>query len=149
MNIRLLTAEDVPVVAAWVVSIPLWQRYGVTVEKLSTQLVAALDSDMILTADTDDRAIGIAWCLSRGMFGRSAYLKMLGVRPDHIKAGIGAHLLTQLEAKVVSDDLFLLASDFNHDAHRFYQRQGYEQIGAISGYVLPEVTELIFRKRLR
>jgi hypothetical protein len=49
----------------------------------------------------------------------------------------------------VSSDLFLLVSDFNHDAQRFYQRQGYQQIGAIPGYVLPDVSELIFRKRFK
>jgi ribosomal protein S18 acetylase RimI-like enzyme len=150
VNIRALTADDIPVVAAWIVTIPLWQRYRLTVEKLSAQLEAALSTDLLLTADADDAwAVALAWCVRRGAFGRSAYLKLLGVRPDHAGSGIGALLLDQLEASVSSADLFLLASDFNHGARRFYERQGYEQIGAIPGYVLPDVTELIYRKRLK
>lgn len=149
MNIRPLNAEDVTVVAAWVVTIPLWQRYGASADVLAQRLLMALDTDLILTADTDDQAVGLAWCVPTGGFGRSAYLRMLGVRPDQAGGGVGAALLSALEATVASHDLFLLTSDFNVDAQRFYQRQGYEQIGAIPGYVLPDVTELIYRKRLR
>ncbi|MBK9745169.1 MAG: GNAT family N-acetyltransferase [Chloroflexi bacterium] len=149
MNIRPLNAEDVTVVAAWVVTIPLWQRYGASADVLAQRLLMALDTDLILTADTDDQAVGLAWCVPTGGFGRSAYLRMLGVRPDQAGGGVGAALLSALEATLASHDLFLLTSDFNVDAQRFYQRQGYEQIGAIPGYVLPDVTELIYRKRLR
>ena len=149
MIIRPLEVDDIPLVAGWVVTIPLWQRYHTTVDSLSAKLAAALDTDLILTADADDRAVGLAWCVSKGAFARSAYLKLLGVRPDQAGKGIGARLLDQLEAAVEGQDMFLLASDFNASAQRFYERQGYVQIGAIPGYVLPDVTELIFRKRLR
>lgn len=150
MMIRGLTAEDIPGVAAWVVTIPLWQRYHLTADTLSQRLTAALNVDVLLTADSGDaRAVGLAWGVPRGAFGRSAYLKMLGVHPAHAGMGIGARLLVQLEGMVTSADLFLLASDFNTEAHRFYERQGYERIGAIPGYVLPDVTEFVFRKRLR
>ena len=55
---------------------------------------------------------------------------------------------TERTVRKVCNDLFLLVSDFNKAAQRFYQRNGYQQIGAIPGYVLPDVTELIFWKRL-
>ena len=61
---------------------------------------------------------------------------------------MGAALLQEVEARATSSDLFLLVSHFNEGAQRFYRRMGYEQIGAIPGYVLPDVTELIFRKVL-
>ncbi len=84
-----------------------------------------------------------------GAFGRSDYLRLIGVRADCAGQGIGAALLSEVEARATSRDLLLLVSDFNEGAQRFYRRMGYEQIGAIPGYVLPDVTELIFRKRLR
>ncbi len=72
------------------------------------------------------------------------------MRPDATSGGIGSALLTEVERRSaeVASDLFLLVSDFNEAAQRFYQRHGFEQIGEVSGYVLPDVTELIFRKRL-
>lgn len=149
MNIRPVTRADISAIAGWIVTIPLWQRYGLTVDLLSARIEGALDTDLLLTVDADECAAAFAWCVAKGAFGRSAYLKMLGVRPDHAGQGIGARLLEHLETIIVSDDLFLLAAEFNTDAHRFYRRMGYEQIGAIPGYVLPDVSELIFRKRVR
>jgi ribosomal protein S18 acetylase RimI-like enzyme len=85
-----------------------------------------------------------------GAFSRSPYLRLIGVHPDHSGAGVGSALIAQAEAEVrpTNHELFLLVSDFNTDAQRFYQRNGYEQVGAIPGYVVPDVTELIFWKRL-
>jgi ribosomal protein S18 acetylase RimI-like enzyme len=83
-----------------------------------------------------------------GAFGRSEYLRLIGVRADCAARGLGAALLSEVEARATSRDLILLVSDFNEGAQRFYKRMGYAQIGAIPGYVLPDVTELIFRKLL-
>jgi ribosomal protein S18 acetylase RimI-like enzyme len=65
--------------------------------------------------------------------------------------GIGRQLLTYVEddCKRSSDQLFLLVSDFNLDAQKFYKRNGYEHIGTIPAYVLPDVAELIYHKRIR
>jgi ribosomal protein S18 acetylase RimI-like enzyme len=72
------------------------------------------------------------------------------VRKELARAGVGAALMRSIEeaAVKVSREIFLLVSDFNTDAQRFYQRQGYQQIGAIPGYVLPDVTELLYWKQL-
>lgn len=132
------------------VSTPLWQRYGVTPEKAQAQFEQALARhDVLLVADYEARkAVGFAWCVIGGAFGRSTYLRLIGVNPELTGTGIGATLLEAAEriAAKAGEDLFLLVSDFNEGAQRFYIRQGYEQVGAIPGYVLPDVTELIFRK---
>jgi len=41
-----------------------------------------------------------------------------------------------------------LCSDFNTDAQRYYEKHGYSRVGAIPDYVVPGITELIYRKRL-
>jgi GNAT superfamily N-acetyltransferase len=147
-----MTASDIPILAAWMTETPLWQRYGLTFERAIANFEAGLkNGDWLLTADGDHAAQGFAWAIPKGTFGRSPYLRLIGVRPDAVGLGIGAGLLDTIErmAVDVSSDLFLLVSDFNHDAQRFYLRQGYQQIGAIPGYVLPDVSELIFRKRFK
>jgi GNAT superfamily N-acetyltransferase len=151
-SIRAMVPSDIPTLAAWMVETPLWQRYGLTVEGATANFEAALAaSDWLLTADGETATQGFAWALAKGVFGRSPYLRLIGVHPKAVGSGIGSGLLDAIEQKAVavSNDLFLLVSDFNHDAQRFYRRQGYEQIGSIPGYVLPDVSELMFRKRLK
>lgn len=152
VTIRSMTLEDVAVVANWLVLVPLWQRYQVMPSVVQAQFEEGLQQqDIMLVSDagSDTRACGFTWCLPRGAFGLSAYLRLIGVRQDHAKLGIGSALLAETERAAArhSRDLFLLVSDFNVDAQRFYRRHGYAQIGQISGYVLPDVAELIFRKK--
>ncbi|MEO8606589.1 MAG: GNAT family N-acetyltransferase [Chloroflexota bacterium] len=149
--IRPMTRADMPKLAAWMVEAPLWKRYDLTIEKVVANFEGGLSrADWLLVAESDLQAVGFAWAIPKGAFGRSPYLRLIGVHPDKAGAGIGAKLLDEIErmALPISHDLFLLVSDFNQGAQRFYLRQGYEQIGAVPGYVIPDVTELIFRKRL-
>jgi ribosomal protein S18 acetylase RimI-like enzyme len=148
-----MTAQDIPIAAEWMVTIPLWRRYGLTANRAAEGFEKALrDGDILQVADLDeDRCCGFAWAMIGGAFGRSVYLRLIGVRADAASRGVGAKLLDNVEqvAAALSDSLFLLVSDFNTDAQRFYQRQGYQTVGRIPGYVLPDVDELIFWKRLR
>ena len=153
ISVRPMTPEDIPLLATWMVTVPLWQRYNLTTEKARAQFeMAFAREDILLVADMDsERACGFAWCMKQGAFGRSVYLRLIGVRPDLASGGAGSTLLeaAEQEAVKISADLFLLVSDFNHDAQRFYERHGYRRIGEIAGYVLPDVNELIYRKSLR
>lgn len=152
ITIRPMTTDDSGPIAAWMSALPLWTRYGVTAEGAQAMFVRALARDeLLLAADLpDERNCGFAWGIGGAAFGRSAYLRLIGVRADCTGRGIGAALLTAVEqwAATFCGELFLLVSDFNQDAQRFYRRQGYQQVGAIPGYVLPDVAELIFWKRL-
>ena len=150
--LRPMTPEDFPLLAAWMVETPLWQRYGLTIERAVANFETGLaHGDWLVTADTDRSACGFAWGMPRGVFGRSPYLRLIGMSPTVTGAGIGGLLLEEIERRAaeVAGDLFLLVSDFNKDGQRFYQAHGYEQVGAIPGYVLPDVTELMLRKRLK
>jgi ribosomal protein S18 acetylase RimI-like enzyme len=146
MKIRPMLLDDVPVIARWMAAMPLWRRYGVTEGGAAAQFTDAIErGDIVLV---EGNLCGFAWCVRGGGFGRSDYLRLIGVRAECAGQGIGAALLTEVEAQTTSADLFLLVSHFNDGAQRFYKRMGYEQICAIPGYVLPDVSELIFRKRL-
>jgi ribosomal protein S18 acetylase RimI-like enzyme len=154
IRVRPMTPDDIPTVAAWMVQTPLWQRYQLTVERATGNFEKAFERhEVLLVADAgeDNIGCGFAWCLPQGGFGRSMYLRLIGVRSDRARAGVGAALLKSAEAEAlkVGHELFLLVSDFNVDAQRFYQRQGYTQIGAIPGYVLPDVSELLYWKQLQ
>jgi ribosomal protein S18 acetylase RimI-like enzyme len=154
LTIRPMLSADISAISAWMAQTPLWQRYRLTEEAARRQLEAALArEDLLLTADSESgqgKACGLAWVVRTGGFGRSPYLRILGVSAPFRGQGAGAALLKAVEEKAAQGarELFLLVSDFNVPAQQFYLRQGYVQIGAIPGYVLPEVAELLFWKRL-
>ena len=51
--------------------------------------------------------------------------------------------------RAASPALFLLTSDFNHGAQRFYERRGYQRAGALPAFARPGIVELLYWKRLR
>jgi GNAT superfamily N-acetyltransferase len=151
--VRSLTAADIPLIGAWLPAVPLMQNYGMTVEKAQRQFTGALErQDCVFVVDIPGQtACGFAWLLPQGAFGRSPYVRLIAVDNRLTGQGLGAALLDAAEAWAgeVSADIFLLVSDFNTDAQRFYTRRGYQHIGTISGFVVANVNELIFRKVLR
>jgi ribosomal protein S18 acetylase RimI-like enzyme len=93
---------------------------------------------------------GLAWFVPGGTLGIGGYLRLLAVAPDAHGRGVGTALLAAHEAAVAATarHAFLLVSDFNAAARRFYERHGYRQVGALPGLVLPDVAELLYWKRL-
>ena len=158
---RVLTAADIRGLTSWLGRLPLYERYGFAGETARSALTAALEAgDLLLVCDAEgSQAVGLAWCLKTGAFGRSPYLRLLAVRDDYAGQGCGGRLLEDLEAALAAPDgsahrgagttdLYLLVSDFNTAAQRFYQRHGYSQVGRLDEYVLPGVAELLYRKPL-
>jgi hypothetical protein len=43
-------------------------------------------------------------------------------------------------------NLFVCVSDFNHQARRFYERNGYTEIGPILHLLIPGSSEILLRK---
>ncbi len=127
---------------------PLWRRYGLTGEALARSLVTS--TEPVFVADLDGACVGFAWLLRKGMFGRSAYLRLIAVDPARRGERLGERLLRAFEdeARRSSPDAFLLVSDFNEAAQRFYLREGYEEVGRLADYVVPGIAEVLMRKRL-
>jgi ribosomal protein S18 acetylase RimI-like enzyme len=149
IRIRPFEARDIPACAQIMATNPLWQRYQVTLDSATQRLNAGLQSAAtILVAENEGQVSGFLWYLEKGAFNRSGYIMLIGVALDSQHLGIGAALMDETERILFCQgrDVILLVSDFNSGAQRFYQRRGYLQIGALPDYVLPGVTELIFRK---
>jgi GNAT superfamily N-acetyltransferase len=147
-----MVPDDIPIIAEWMAGDLLWRRYQLAPETIAADFERGLaHDDLIVVADMDLPARGFAWCLLDGMFGSFPYLKRFGVDPALAGKGLGRLLLDSLERQLLDRqhrDLFLLVSDFNIDAQRFYQRHGYREIGRVPELVLPGVTEVLFRKQL-
>lgn len=160
--IRPLVAAEIAALAARLADLPLMQRYQRTAEALGRDLAAALArGDGLLVHDgapapTDgapgpaDGPDGLVWFLSHGTLGMGGYLRLLAVAPGGEGRGTGAALLAAFEEAVArwSGHAFLLVSDFNAGAQRFYARHGYTQVGRLPGLVLADVDELLYWRRL-
>lgn len=152
ISIRLMNASDVSGVAEFVSTTPLWQRYGVTFDSFSTRLNSGLESGAsIIVAVLGSEVLGFAWASEKGAFGRDVYLPLIGVRPLERSLGVGGLLLDYVEQTLFGGprDVFLLVSDFNLEAQRFYAKRGYTQVGAIPNYVLDGVSELLMWKKIK
>ncbi|MBI5714281.1 MAG: GNAT family N-acetyltransferase [Chloroflexi bacterium] len=148
--LRAIQKKDVPTLAQMMASTALWQRYNVTEDSAARRLQSGLDQGAtILVAEIDQTAVGFVWYVMNGAFNRSGYIMLIGVEQSARGAGLGRALMREAETIMFEkvNDVFLLVSDFNSDAQKFYQRLGYEQVGTIQDYVINGVDELIFRQK--
>jgi len=147
--VRSFEPDDAGACAAIVVATPLWQPTGRSAEQWAALLTGAARDDVVLVLD-DGAPIGFAWVDLRGGFGRSAYLRMIAVAPTRRSTGLGMMLLEAFERLAIAQgpDAFLLVSDGNRDAQRFYERHGYTVVGRIADYPTAGAVELLLRKRL-
>jgi len=152
VEIRPATAADLAPLAAGLARLDLMRRYGREEPKLAADLSQAhARGEGLLLSVEDGRPTGVAWFLRQGTLGMGGYLKLMAVLPGAHSRGVGSRLLMAFEADLAESTghAFLLCSDFNASAQAFYERHGWQRVGALPGLVLPDVAELIYWKRLR
>ncbi len=150
MSIRPLAPADVSALSAALAALPLLQRYGRTADAIARDLASAPSRDESVLVLDEGGACGLAWFTTSGALGSGGYLRLLAVATATQCRGAGGRLLAAFEAAVAtaSADAYLLVSDFNVDAQRFYTRHGYRHVGVLPRKVLPDVDELLYWKRL-
>lgn len=149
MFTRSLCPTDIPALATLMATTPLWQHYGVTTASATQRLQNGVaEGATIAVAEDDGQPVGFVWYVTRGAFQRGGYVMLIGVDSQYRNQGIGQTLMAYAETQMFASvpAIFLLVSDFNHAAQRFYTQLGYQPIGAIPDFVVPGITELIFYK---
>ena len=150
--IREAMPGDADLLASHLGGLPLLARYGMSPADLARRLREAMArGDGVLVACDDSGPVGFAWFLTGGTFALGGYLRLIAVAPEHQSRSLGAALLAEVEARVQNAggrSLFLLVSDFNQAAQRFYAAHGYVEAGRLAKFVRDDVDELIFWKRL-
>jgi len=152
VDVRPLAAAEIPALARALAGVPLMVRYGRTPGALEAALSGAHARGERLLVAADGGALrGLAWFLTQGTLALGGYLKLIAMLPGAEGKGAGAALLAAFEAETARESrhAFLLVSDFNDGAQRFYERHGYVRAGALPGLVLPDVAEVLYWKRLR
>lgn len=149
-SVRDVDVRELGEAAALVAGDALFARYGATAESLEAAWRAGLESgDRILAAVASGAVVGVAWLVPHGAFARSPYLRLLAVGQGVAGRGVGSALLLACEdlAFAAADDLFLLVSETNDAARRFYERRSFVEIGRVHDYVRPGLHDIVMRKR--
>ncbi|MFH1530728.1 MAG: GNAT family N-acetyltransferase [Pseudomonadota bacterium] len=150
ITIRDVEVEDIDALVEIVQGQPLWERYGYRPSRVKSDLLGAMESaDTVLVAEAGEGAVGFIWLQGKAAFSRSPYLRVLAVCRGSEGQGIGGLLLRRGEESMngAGGGMFLLVSDFNRDAHRFYLREGYCEVGRIPDYLVQGISERLMFKR--
>jgi ribosomal protein S18 acetylase RimI-like enzyme len=150
MVIRKAVLGDVPALAKVLSPLPLFTKYGFLEATLKERWSLAVErGEQLLVAEAEAVPVGLCWYQQRGAFAVGAYLRTLAVAESAQRKGTGKELLGAYEhaCQGAPGGLFLLVSDFNLDAQRFYARHGYREVGKLPGLVKKDVTELVYWKR--
>jgi ribosomal-protein-alanine N-acetyltransferase len=100
----------------------------------------------LYVAEQDEQRLGFILLEMRGAF--VGYIQSLGVSPEARSRRIGAALLQFAEERIFKEqpNVFLCVSSFNAEAQRFYARHGYQQVGELTDFIIPEASEILLRK---
>ena len=92
--------------------------------------------------------IGFMGVIHNGCFRKFSYLSLIAVKESHRSKGVGRKLLGTFEriGFEKADRVFLLVSDFNTNAQRFYQRLGYQKVGEIPDLFKTGISEHVMIK---
>ncbi len=155
MRIRAMTHADIPAIAQLMAGSEPWPRYGVDEAQATSTLTGFVESAArdpgnycCLVAEQASEPVGFVILLLHGCFGMSGYIKLIGTREDRRRMGTGRALVNAAEALAFAQgpNVFLLVSDFNAPAIRFYEKMGYQRTGVIEDYVVPGIDEILYRK---
>lgn len=93
--------------------------------------------------------LGFAWIDPRGAFGSAPYLKLIAVDTNKRSGGVGSALLAEFERRTLAIGRVwtLMVSDFNLGAVAFYEKHGYCKAGAIPGFAVDGIAEILMVKK--
>lgn len=132
--------------AALMVASDPWLTLGYSFEDLLCTV--RLPGRERYVAHVDGQFVGFLLLNLHGTF--AGYIQTIGVAPQFRGSGRGAELVAFAEQRIFRDhpNVFLCVSSFNHAAHRFYSRLGYQQVGELADFLVAGHSELLLRKTI-
>jgi len=127
----------------------LWNAYF----KSNPAQEAALEEmitkkQVYIASNKNGKCIGFIGVIENGCFCKFSYLSILSVKKRYRGKGIGKALVDKFEAIGFekADRVFILVSDFNKAAQKFYRRFGYKKVGNIPDLYKVGVSEKLLVK---
>ncbi len=147
-EVREGTNADFAKLAQIISSSSAWTCYGIDYNK-ALKLFAQMQ-DNIYIAELNQQVAGFFTIRPDGVGNIGAYIRMLAVDSACRGRGIGAQLIDYAGHIAASNipNLFLICSVDNIDARRFYERNGFEQVGLLKDLAVINHDEILYRKCL-
>ena len=129
----------------------LGDRYFSSSGSAEEAILEGIRQENLYVAFIGEECVGFTYIIPKGAFHSFPYLHIIAVKEEYRNKGIGKALLDYSENIVceMADKLFLVVADYNLDAKRFYERNGYQQVGRIPNLYRPGITEYMMAKELR
>jgi len=145
-RVRAYRAEDRGAVTGMLVDRDPWRALGYAAgdwEQLLSVPLVGREGWVI-----ERRGAPAGFALVRLGFLLGDYLELFVIAGNAARSGLGRELLVAVERAVFarSRNFFVCVSDFNIAARRFYESQGYQDVGGLSDLLIAGSTERLLRK---
>ncbi len=129
----------------------LGERYFSSPGSAENAILEGIRQENLYVAFIGEECVGFTYIIPKGAFHSFPFLHIIAVKEEYRNKGIGKALLDYSEniAYEMADRFFLVVADYNPDAKRFYERNGYQQVGEIPNLYRPGVTEYMMAKDLK
>lgn len=126
-----------------------WASYAYPASAITSYLAGAEPSGVRLLLQVDGTVAGAVGLQPSWL--RGPYIRFLGILPPFQRRGLGSAILAWIEAETRQQperNLWVVASQINTDAIRFYERHGFDQAAVFDALVYDGRDEILLRKRL-
>jgi len=127
----------------------LWDAYFKNNPTHEAALEKMISKKQVYVAtNKNDKCIGFMGIINNGCFHKFTYLATLAVKKNYRKKGIGEALVSKFETIGFkrADRVFILVSDFNKIAQKFYRKLGYKKVGNIPDLFKAGISENLLVK---
>ncbi len=147
-TVRPYKPDDFAAVVSLLTDLDPWRRLGYSASDWERLFETPLQGPEAFVIETGGSVVGIGVLRQRFLFGD--YLELFAIAASAQGRGLGQTFLAHLESVVFrrAKNLFVCVSDFNHQARRFYERNGYTEIGPILHLLIPGSSEILLRKTI-
>jgi ribosomal protein S18 acetylase RimI-like enzyme len=104
--------------------------------------------ELYVAVDENKNCVGFLWFMFNGIFHSFPYLHIIAVKSECRGYGIGKEMMQFFESICFKDynKVFLVVADFNPEGKKFYEKDGYEQVGIIPSLYRDGITEFLMMK---
>ena len=127
----------------------LWDAYFKNNPTHESDLEKMISKKQVYIAtNKNDNCIGFMGIINNGCFYKFSYLATLAVKKRYRNKGVGKALVNKFESIGFkkADRVFILVSDFNKTAQKFYRKMGYKKVGNIPDLFKKGISENLLVK---